>query len=75
MNISAQNLPDPSSFRLQTQRFSDFKTNDGITLPTKDAIHFTEELQNGITNVYEWDLNLEEISNNQPVDPRNFQVK
>ena len=57
------------------ERFSDFKTTDGITLPTKDAIHFTEELQNGTTNVYEWDLNLEEVSNNQPVDPRNFQVK
>jgi hypothetical protein len=57
------------------ERFSNFKTTDGITLPTKDAIHFTEELQNGTTNVYEWDLDLEEVTNNQSVDPRNFQVK
>jgi hypothetical protein len=57
------------------ERFSDFRTADGLTLPMKDAIHFTEELQNGTTNVYEWDLNLAEVSNNQSLDPRNFQVK
>ncbi|MGA9813911.1 MAG: hypothetical protein WBQ64_14090, partial [Terriglobales bacterium] len=57
------------------ERFSDFKTADGLTLPTKYAIHFTEELQNGTTLVYEWDLTADEISNNKPLDPRNFQVK
>src|SRR5450755_65182 len=57
------------------ERFSDFRTADGLTLPAKDAIHFTEELQNGTTNVYEWDLALDEVSNNQSLDPRNFQVK
>jgi hypothetical protein len=57
------------------ERFSDFKTTDGLTLPAKETIHFTEELQNGTTNVYEWDLNVEEISNNQSLDPRNFQIK
>jgi hypothetical protein len=57
------------------ERFSDFKTADGLTLPTKETIHFTEELQNGTTNVYEWDLALEEVSNNQSLDPRNFQIK
>ena len=39
------------------------------------SIHFTEELQNGTTLVYEWDLTADEISNNKPLDPRNFQVK
>jgi hypothetical protein len=57
------------------ERFSDFKTAEGLTLPTKYVIHFTEELQNGTTNVYEWDLTADEISNNKPLDPRNFQVK
>jgi hypothetical protein len=57
------------------ERFTDFKTADGLTLPTKETIHFTEELQNGTTNVYEWDLALEEVSNNQSLDPRNFQIK
>ena len=57
------------------ERFSDFKTSEGLTLPAKYNIHFTEELQNGVTNVFEWDLSADEISNNQPLDPRNFQVK
>jgi hypothetical protein len=57
------------------ERFSDFKTAEGLTLPTKYVIQFTEELQNGTTNVYEWDLTTDEISNNKPLDPRNFQVK
>jgi hypothetical protein len=57
------------------ERFSDFKTAEGLTLPTKYSIHFTEELQNGTTKVYEWDLTVDEISNNRPLDPRNFQVK
>jgi hypothetical protein len=57
------------------ERFSDFKTAEGLTLPTKYSMHFTEELQNGMTKVYEYDLTTEEISNNKPLDPRNFQVK
>jgi hypothetical protein len=57
------------------ERFSDFKTAEGLTLPSKYAIHFTEELQNGTTNVYEWDLTADEVSNNKPLDSRNFQVK
>ena len=51
------------------ERFSDFKTAEGITLPSKYVIHFTEELQDGTTNVYEWDLTADEISNNRPLDP------
>jgi hypothetical protein len=57
------------------ESFSDFKTTEGLTLPSKYSIHFTEELQNGATKVYEWDLTADEISNNRPLDPKNFQVK
>ncbi len=57
------------------ERFGDFKTAEGLTLPTKYSLHFTEELQNGTTKVYEWDLTADEVSNNQPLDPKNFQVK
>jgi len=57
------------------ERFSDFKTTEGLTLPSKYSIHFTEELQNGMTKVYEWELTADEISNNRPLDPKNFQVK
>lgn len=57
------------------ERFSDFKTTEGLTLPTKYVIHFTEELQNGSTNVFEWDVKADEVSNNRPLDPKNFLVK
>jgi hypothetical protein len=57
------------------ENFSDFKTTEGLTLPAKYSIHFTEELQNGATKVYEWDLGAEEVSFNRPLDPRNFQIK
>jgi len=57
------------------ERFGDFKTAEGLTLPSKYSIHFTEELQDGTTKVYEYDFTADEISNNKPLDPRNFQVK
>jgi hypothetical protein len=57
------------------ERFSDFKTAESLTLPTKYSIHFTEELQSGTTNIYEWELSLNEVSNNQSLDPKNFLVK
>jgi len=57
------------------ERFDDFKTAEGLTLPSKYSIHFTEELQDGTTKVYEYDFTADEISNNKPLDPRNFQVK
>jgi len=57
------------------ERFSDFNTADGITLPTHYNIHFTQEAQDGKTTVYEWDVMANEVSENMSLDPRNFQVK
>ncbi|MGA8309687.1 MAG: hypothetical protein WB755_06635 [Terriglobales bacterium] len=57
------------------EHFSDFTTTDGLTLPSHYNIHFTEELQNGHTAIYEWDMAAKEVSNNMTLDPRNFQVK
>ena len=57
------------------ERFSDFNTTDGMTLPTHYNIHFTQEAQDGKTTVYEWDLTANEVSENMSLDPRNFQVK
>jgi hypothetical protein len=58
-----------------TEKFSDFKTADGVTLPTHYDIQFTQELQNGRTTLTEWDLKGLEVSNNVGLDPRNFEVK
>jgi hypothetical protein len=57
------------------ERFSEFDATDGLTLPSHYNIHFTEELQNGHTTVYEWDMAATEVSNNMTLDPRNFQIK
>jgi hypothetical protein len=58
-----------------TEKFSDFKTVDGVTLPIHDNIQFSQELQNGRTTLNEWDLKGLDVSNNVPVDARNFEVK
>jgi hypothetical protein len=57
------------------ERFSDFKAADGITLPSHYDVHFTQELQNGTTTLYEWDATFDQVSHNVTLDPRNFQVK
>ncbi len=57
------------------ERFSDFKTVDGLTLPNHYAIHFTQELQTGRTTVLDWDTQATRIVENVTLDPRNFQIK
>jgi len=64
----------PNRYRLQ-EKFSDFKTVDGVTLPTHEDLQFTQELQNGRTILWDWDLKSLDISNNIGVDARNFEVK
>jgi hypothetical protein len=62
-----------SRYLLQ-EKFSDFKTVDGITLPTRDDIQLSREPQTGPTILYEWDLRELNVSNNMPVDSRNFDM-
>ncbi|MBZ5548067.1 MAG: hypothetical protein LAO22_08950 [Acidobacteriia bacterium] len=57
------------------ERFSEFKTVDGLTLPTHWNIQFTRELPNGSTTISEWDLKEDQITNNMGLDPRNFELK
>jgi hypothetical protein len=57
------------------ERFSDFKTIDGLTLPNHYTIHFTQELQSGNTTVLDWDTQATRIVENPELDPRNFQIK
>jgi len=64
----------PNRYRLQ-EKFSDFKTVDGVTLPTQYDIQFTQELQNGRTTLNDWDMKGLAVANNMSVDPRNFEVK
>jgi hypothetical protein len=64
----------PTRYRLQ-EKFSEFKTVDGVTLPTNYDIQFSQELQNGRTTLSDWDLKPLEVSSNVSLDPRNFEVK
>jgi hypothetical protein len=74
----------PTRYRLE-ENFGDFKTFDGLTLPTAWKIKFTAEipqrpLRGGSaafnkTTVMEWDVGENQITNNVPLDARNFLVK
>jgi hypothetical protein len=57
------------------ERFTDFNSSDGITLPSHYNIHFTQESQDGKTTVFEWDMSLNEVTENMSLDPRNFLIK
>ncbi len=57
------------------ERFSDFQTDSGITLPRHYDLQYTEELQNGSTHVYDWNMTADRIVNNIDLDPGNFHLK
>ena len=57
------------------EKFGDFQSVDGVTLPTHYNIQFSRELQNGRTVISQWDMTGLEVSSNMPVDSRNFEVK
>jgi len=57
------------------ERFSDFKAQDGVTLPTKYDLRYTQELQSGSTKISEWTLEGQDVASNVSLDPRNFEVK
>jgi hypothetical protein len=82
MNVSANMGPTITESARQkdtlyviTEKFSDFKTADGLTLPTRYDLQFSRELQDGTTSLWDWDMSFTQISNNVGLDPRNFEVR
>jgi hypothetical protein len=74
-----------TTYRLE-ERFSDFKTFDGLALPTQWEVRFTEDIpvspdHPGSAGVYGrsstkiWAMTEDSITNNVSLDPRNFLVK
>jgi hypothetical protein len=57
------------------ERFSDFQSKDGLTLPTHYDLRFTIELSSGFTKLVEWEVRALDIMNNESIDPRSFQPK
>src|SRR5262249_42174107 len=71
-------------YRLE-ERFSDFKTFDGLALPTQWEVRFTEDIpvspdHPGAPGIYGrsstkiWSMTEDAITNNVSLDPRNFLV-
>ena len=57
------------------ERFSDFRSADGLTLPYHYDLRFTLETEDGFTKTIEWEVKDLSIANNISIDPRSFQVK
>jgi hypothetical protein len=57
------------------EHFSDFQTENGITLPHHYDLQYTEQLQNGGSHSYDWNMTAVKIEDNIGLDPGNFQVK
>lgn len=64
----------PTYYEIE-ERFSDFQTTDGITLPTHYDLRFTAEMQTGFTKSVEWTVKATNILNNVSIDARSFEVK
>jgi len=56
------------------ERFSDFKTADGLTLPSHYDLRYQQELQSGFTKLVEWDVTTTRVLNNVTLDPRKFET-
>jgi hypothetical protein len=57
------------------EQFSDFQKDNGITLPRHYDLQYTQELQNGSTLAYNWDMTVGKMMNNVDLAPANFQLK
>ena len=66
-------------YRLE-ERFADFKTVDGLTLPGRWTIQYSGDpsqtaVGSGTTPISQFDVSDPKISHNMTLDPRNFEVK
>ena len=57
------------------EHFSEFQTEDGLTLPRHYDLRFALETESGATKIIEWEVRALSITNNMSIDPRSFQVK
>jgi hypothetical protein len=53
------------------ERFDDFKTVDGLTLPTRWWLNYTADTTNRTTNL-EWETRIESVSHNPRIDASTF---
>jgi hypothetical protein len=63
----------PTRYRLQ-ENFSDFRTVDGLTLPSHWTLQLTIE-QGPRTSLWEWDLTFTKVTHNLEIDPKVFTLE
>jgi hypothetical protein len=63
----------PTTWMIE-ERFGNFTTIDGLTLPFHYDLRYQEQLQNNITNTIEWEVKVTGVHNNIPVDAKNFEI-
>jgi hypothetical protein len=57
------------------EHFSNFQTDNGITLPRHYDLEYRRETLDGSNRIYDWDMTADKILTNLSLDPANFQVK
>jgi hypothetical protein len=57
------------------ERFSDFQTDNLITLPRHYDLRYTHDPQKGQSAFYDWDMTAEKVLSNITLDPQNFEIK
>lgn len=70
-DITASSIQREIRYTIE-ERFKDFKTVNGMTLPSTYSIEYTEELQNGQTRAFQWDMTIDKSAENVGLDPKNF---
>lgn len=74
-NNEIENAKQQTIHYVLEERFSDFQTDNGLTLPHQYDLRFSEQLQNGNTIVYDWSMTAEKVLQNPIIPPANFQEK
>jgi hypothetical protein len=64
----------PTTWMIE-ERFGNFTTLDGLTLPFHYDLRYQEQLQNNITNTIDWEVRVTGVHNNIPVDAKNFEIR
>lgn len=79
-----ENAKQQPTHYLLEERFADFQSSDGLSIPHRWAIHFTADvpqdpnhpvLNRAQTTISEFVVTINSIRHNIPIDPKNFEVK
>jgi len=70
-----QNARQQTSHYSLEERFSDFQTENSLTLPRQYDLRYSQQLQNGNTIAYDWTMTADKVLQNPIIAPTNFEEK